>query len=451
MKFWSKISNLDLDRKDYSEWEIRNLRFMNSMTFILACAMIFFGLMGVAFEITESLPWLGLAFMATLLFYIIKRHTKLIIAKLYFCLIPTAIVMMFASLIVGEVGNDKYFLIVCSIIPLIIFNDKKFYLSFILFNFLAFILIGWIQTIHTPAVVLPDYQLSVYINTNAVVIFTFIFFLLNLFKKEIFDYQLQIESQKEQIQEHSNEVRQSIEYAKRIQEAILPPRSFIKNNLKNSFVLYKPKDIVAGDFYWMEKVGSKVLFACADCTGHGVPGAMVSVVCCNALHRTVNEFGITSPEKILDKTRELVIDTFKNSDREVKDGMDIGLCSYDATKNELQFAGANNGLYLFRNGEIIETKPNKQPIGNYDKQEPFDLHKITLHPDDTIFLFTDGFADQFGGDKGKKYKYKPFKELLAKLNNTKIEEQGVFIEQEFERWRGEIEQVDDVCIIGVKF
>jgi len=450
MGIWTTISNQGVATANLSAWESRNLRFMNSMTFVLASAMIFFAIMGFAFDITEALPQLTAAFCVTLLFYAVRKFLPNIIAKIYFCIIPLFIVAMFAISIVGEVGNDKYFMIVCGIIPLIVFREQKFYIPFIIINVLTFFLISWAQTFVPPVVELPTEQLQYYINTNAVVIFIFVFFLLSLFKKEIFDYQLKTQLQKEQIEEHSEEVRQSIEYAKKIQEAILPPKTFFEENLPNSFVLYRPKDIVAGDFYWMEKIGDKVLFACADCTGHGVPGAMVSVVCCNALHSAVNEFGMRTPAEILDKTRDLVIETFRRSDREVKDGMDISLCSYDPKTKELIFAGANNGLYLLRGGELTETKPDKQPVGNYANAKPFTDVRIQLEEDDSIYLFTDGFADQFGGEKGKKYKYKPFKKLLSELTSSPIKEHGTMIEKEFNDWRGDLEQIDDVCIIGVK-
>ena len=311
-------------------------------------------------------------------------------------------------------------------------------------------MVSYAQTQIEPLAVLPEDKLQLYINTNAAVIFAFILLLLNLFKKEILRYQKEIELQKNLIEEQSHEVRQSIEYAKKIQEAILPPDSFRLKHLPNSFVMYLPKDIVAGDFYWMDLIGDKVLIAAADCTRHGVPGAMVSVVCHNALNNAINEFKLSVPGQILDKTRELVIETFQKSDRQIKDGMDIGLCAIDKNTQTVEFAGANNGLYVLRNGEILEFKPDKQPIGNFDNPVPFTTTSIKLEPADTIYLYTDGFADQFGGDKGKKYKYKPFKELLIKLADTPIDRQAQLIEKEFNEWKGDLEQIDDVCIIGIK-
>lgn len=259
-----------------------------------------------------------------------------------------------------------------------------------------------------------------------------------------------LESQKKQIETKNRDITDSIQYAKRIQGAIFPSDKLIKTHLKDSFVFYLPKDIVAGDFYWMDTKGDHVLFAAADCTGHGVPGAMVSVVCHNALNRAVREFNLSEPAKILDKVTELVIETFDQSDDNIKDGMDIALCSLDINSNELQFSGANNSLYIIRNGELIETKSDKQPIGKYMNTKPFTNHKIAVSKEDKIYLFTDGYADQFGGEKGKKFKYKQFKELLLKNNNETMNLQLDLLANSFNDWKGDLEQIDDVCVIGVK-
>jgi serine phosphatase RsbU (regulator of sigma subunit) len=198
----------------------------------------------------------------------------------------------------------------------------------------------------------------------------------------------------------------------------------------------------------MEHMDNKVLFAAADCTGHGVPGAMVSVVCNNALNRSVREHRLTKPGQILDKTREIVIQEFEKSDEVVKDGMDIALCSLEG--KILEYAGANNPLWIIRNGEILETKANKQPIGKFDNSEPFTTHTFELQKGDNIYIFTDGYVDQFGGEKGKKFKAQAFRELLLSYQEKIMEEQKTIIDETFEKWRGDLEQLDDVCIIGVR-
>ena len=259
-----------------------------------------------------------------------------------------------------------------------------------------------------------------------------------------------IEKQKMVVDEKNKEILDSITYAKRLQEAILPPIKMVQEQFPNSFILFKPKDIVAGDFYWLEQIKDLTFFAAADCTGHGVPGAMVSVVCSNALNRAVKEFGISEPGKILDKVRELVVETFQKSESDVKDGMDISLCSFNKKTNELKWAGANNPLWLIRNSELTEYKANKQAIGKVDNPIPFFTHSINLQKNDAIYLFTDGFSDQFGGPKGKKYKYAPFKDNLISIQSIPMSEQSTKLNITIENWRGSLEQVDDILIIGIK-
>lgn len=319
-----------------------------------------------------------------------------------------------------------------------------------------------------------DYQRrsKYFLYAGILLLIVFAVFIYNRFqvtrrqKLEIEEKKIEIEHQKELVEEKNKEILDSITYAKRLQEAILPPRKLVKEYLNNSFILYKPKDIVAGDFYWMESFAkasdseggavSGVLFAAADCTGHGVPGAMVSVVCSNALNRTVKEFGITDPGKILDKVRELVIDTFSKSESEVKDGMDISLCALDLNHQKLHWAGANNPLWILRNNSdvIEEIKPNKQPIGSYAEAKAFTTISLDLNKGDCIYVFTDGYEDQFGGPDrekgGKKYKSSRMKSLFVSIRDLEMEEQMQAINLEFENWKGDFEQVDDVCVIGVR-
>jgi tetratricopeptide (TPR) repeat protein/serine phosphatase RsbU (regulator of sigma subunit) len=312
-------------------------------------------------------------------------------------------------------------------------------------------------------------------------------------KNEVEQQKEKVDEAYDQLEEKNTEILDSINYAKRIQSAILPPDKLVKEYLQNSFILYKPKDIVAGDFYWMEPFAEVsnsegivnaiplegeqkgVMFAAADCTGHGVPGAMVSVVCHNAMNRAVREFGLTDPGKILDKTREIVIQEFEKSEDEVKDGMDIALCSLKG--NQLSYAGANNPLWIIpanseRHAElieadvngpepilrstqndstgIIEIKATKQPIGKVDNPQPFTTHTFELQPNDVFYIFSDGYVDQFGGERGKKFKAKAFRELLLSIQDQPMDKQRELINQAFEKWRGDLEQVDDVCVIGVK-
>ncbi len=254
--------------------------------------------------------------------------------------------------------------------------------------------------------------------------------------------------QKEQIEARSQEIMDSIIYAKRIQAAILPRESKVKKLLPDSFIYYNPKDVVAGDFYWLEEVSDGILLAAADCTGHGVPGAMVSVVCNNSLNRAVQQMGVTNPADVLNKTRELVADEFNKSEENLKDGMDIALCKFSGSK--LYFAGAHNPLWIIRDGKLIELKGDKQPIGAFEKEFPFTSHETEIQKNDLIYIFTDGFSDQFGGDKGKKFKSANFKNFLLQIHQLPMQTQLLELTTMFGKWKGDLDQVDDVCVIGVR-
>lgn len=276
-------------------------------------------------------------------------------------------------------------------------------------------------------------------------------------KQVIEEQKLEVEGQKKVVEQahfllevKNKEITDSIQYAKRIQAAILPSNSIINESLPNNFIYYKPKDIVAGDFYWLEKLNDSILIAAADCTGHGVPGAMISVVCCNALNRSVREHQLIEPNQILIKTREIVIQEFEKSEEEVKDGMDISLCKINFHTNQLSWSGANNPLWIIRDGELLETKADKQPIGKFEIEKPFTQHVVEIHKNDKIYLFTDGYQDQFGGEKGKKFKAAKLKELLLSIQSEEMERQKEIINTTFENWKSDVDQVDDVCIIGIR-
>ncbi|HYG49558.1 MAG TPA: SpoIIE family protein phosphatase, partial [Flavobacteriales bacterium] len=260
----------------------------------------------------------------------------------------------------------------------------------------------------------------------------------------------ELNEQKLVVEEKNKEITDSINYAKRIQEAILPSQKSLGDYLPGSFILYMPKDIVAGDFYFLDKSNDRIIFAVADCTGHGVPGAMVSVVCANAMHRAINEFDLTDPGKILDKARELVIETFDKSESNVRDGMDISLCSFHLKTNELLWAGANNPLVIIRDQKIHELLPDKMPVGKYEKLASFTTHRFELQKNDAVYAYSDGYCDQFGGPKGEKFKESNLHKLLLSVHELPLPEQKSRLHQSIENWRGSLEQLDDICIMGMR-
>lgn len=247
---------------------------------------------------------------------------------------------------------------------------------------------------------------------------------------------------------NENEIYGSYRNAKRIQDTILPEEKFIKQVIPDSFIIYLPRDTISGDFYWVEEVNDTVLFAVGDCTGHGIPGAMLTVMCHRALERSLKEFGMVVPGHILDKTLEILVNDFRKNEQTIADGMDIALCAL--TGNFLQFSGANNPLWIVSNGTLITKEATKQPIGLVDNPAPFVTEEFNLTRGDTLYIFSDGFSDQFGGEGDKKFKPAQLRDLLISLNHQSMNDQKILLERAFLKWKGTSEQVDDVCIMGVR-
>jgi ligand-binding sensor domain-containing protein/serine phosphatase RsbU (regulator of sigma subunit) len=255
-----------------------------------------------------------------------------------------------------------------------------------------------------------------------------------------------------EIREQQREIMDSIVYAKRIQTAALPVENYAKEIVSEHFVLFKPKDIVSGDFYWIGQKNGKTIIIAADCTGHGVPGAFMSMLGISFLNKIVNEKGVTEPNEILNKLRDNVIYALHQTgaENESKDGMDITVCTILHNEMKLQFAGANNPLYFIHNGEMQVVKGDKMPVAYYDFMQPFKLHELKIEKTDVFYLFSDGYADQFGGPKGKKFMYKPFRRLLSEISDKPMEAQKQALDVKIEEWRGDIEQVDDIVVLGVR-
>lgn len=270
--------------------------------------------------------------------------------------------------------------------------------------------------------------------------------------EEVVRQKEEIEKQRQKLEELYKDVTDSIRYAKRLQDSILPPDSIIRRMLPQSFVLFKPKDIVSGDFYWFFEHQDKILFAAVDCTGHGVPGAFMSLVGANALNQAVKEHELIEPARILEDLNKLSSEALnKNADSSVRDGMDLALCAFHKNDNQLEFAGANNPLYVVRDKKLIQVKPDKFAIGAFEPgTKNYTNHRVQLQKNDVVYVFSDGFADQFGGDKGKKFMYKQFKDLLVSISHLPMAEQRNMLENAVESWRGSFEQIDDILVIGVK-
>lgn len=262
----------------------------------------------------------------------------------------------------------------------------------------------------------------------------------------------EVVKQKAEIEELYTDVTASIRYAKRLQDSILPPEKQIKKYFPSSFVLFKPKDIVSGDFYWIGKQKNEFMFAAVDCTGHGVPGAFMSLVGANGLNSAFKEHKLSKPGLILDDLNRYANEALnKSADDSIRDGMDITLCSINSKEMKLRFAGANNPVYLIRDGELEIYKTNKFAIGSFNHEEHnYENFEIDLIKGDKVYAFSDGYPDQFGGERGKKFMYKKFKELLVETVNESMENQKRKLEERLAEWMGNYEQVDDIVIFGVE-
>lgn len=292
-------------------------------------------------------------------------------------------------------------------------------------------------------------------NQNQVIIITSIivfFIALVVFALIIYRRLQENRKQKSIIEQQRNEMLDSIHYAKRIQTALLASDTLLRENLSEFFILYKPKDIVSGDFYWAAKHEGKFIFCLGDCTGHGVPGAFMSLLNISKLNETINEKKIIRPDLVLNQVRSEIINALNpNSVGEAKDGMDCSLCSFDFKNLQLQYAAANNGLVVVREKDIITLPADRMPVGKSPKDaQPFSLNTFQLQKGDIVYLFTDGYADQFGGETGKKFKIRNLYNAILSIKHLPMAAQKENLERLFEEWRGNLEQVDDVAIAGIQ-
>jgi serine phosphatase RsbU (regulator of sigma subunit)/tetratricopeptide (TPR) repeat protein len=284
---------------------------------------------------------------------------------------------------------------------------------------------------------------------SAIVLF---FLILGVFAFIIYRRLQENRKQKNIIEQQRNEMLDSIHYAKRIQTALLASENILQQNLPDYFIYYKPKDIVSGDFYWACKTSATFIFCLGDCTGHGVPGAFMSLLNISKLNEVITQKKIIQPDLVLNAVRSEIIHALNpNGNEETKDGMDCILCSFDFEKNTMQYAAANNSILIIRNKEFMLLPADRMPVGKSPKDgHLFSLQTVSLQKNDLIYLITDGYIDQFGGAKGKKFKYKQLQETLLLLSDLPLKEQKNQLDKKFEEWKGNLEQIDDVSIVGIK-
>lgn len=450
------IINVGVSKTNSDELN-RKIRLNNIILIFLTTTFLIYLPVLFYFEL-HSLVIINLLMLATcgLSFFIQAKKKHL----LGFTILALSMLILMSKITItfGLISNVHLFLMCSCMATMALFDTKKklriTLLSLYLITFFGLLLFVPYKTELTLLSEQIGYLMKLYGYVNLLILFIFIIIFVSTFVKQSSNFRKKMLKQNA-ILEHKNlQITDSLKYAKHIQNAILPSLTSVKELLEESFILFQPKDIVAGDFYWMHKTqDDQILFAAADSTGHGVPGAMVSVVCTNALNQAVNEFGLTDPGKILDKVRELVISSFQQGDGGyVTDGMDISLCLINKNTRVIHWAGANNPLWIIRekseNLEII--KADKQSVSKTDDPKPFTTHKVELNPGDCFYFFTDGYADQFGGVAAKKYMQKRIKKLLLSIYKKSMDTQKRLISDNILHWMGNLEQVDDICFIGVK-
>ena len=273
-------------------------------------------------------------------------------------------------------------------------------------------------------------------------------------QKEEIEAQLDLATlQRDTISDQKELILDSIRYAERIQSAILPPVRVMEEHLSDHFILFKPRDIVSGDYYWAREKDNKLLLAVADCTGHGVPGGFLSMLGISSMNEIVNRSKDLKPGKILEQLREVVINSLHQTGTrdEAQDGIEIALCVIDLKGKYLEYAGSNRPLYLVRNGVVKHFRPDRMPIGIYEQEPiPFTNHGINLEKGDSIYLFSDGYVDQLGGALRKTFRVINFRKLLLKIQDRPMEKQKTILIEKLAAWQGDVEQIDDVLVMGLR-
>jgi serine phosphatase RsbU (regulator of sigma subunit) len=447
-KFWFRCSRIGLLAHE-GVADRREVVFLNRIMLVIPIVMLFYVPLEIMLNGTGAL-YMVFIFIVALTLPLVFNHYRLFSLARYYSFIVGILFILGAGLTVGRGVNNHVAFIALALLGIILFNNMLERLFTLALCIACFLL---------QQVLFDKVEPTIIVSAEAKAGFTMVFFVLVLVLNFLLgyyfvglnrEYEAIIISQKDALAHKNKEITDSINYAQRIQASIIPSKKELCETLGQYFVVYIPKDIVAGDFYWVFRKNDIVMWAVADCTGHGVPGALVSVVCNNALNRSVTEYALTKPSLILDRCRELVIAEFAKSDHEIMDGMDISLCALDKASRRLAWAGANNPLVICGQDGLKEIPADKQPVGKHEGGRPFVHHELELSEGDVVYCFSDGFSDQFGGAKGKKFKYSALRNLLGNIAREPLHVQEARLIETFSQWKGPLEQVDDVCVMGVR-
>ncbi|MBS1636102.1 MAG: SpoIIE family protein phosphatase [Bacteroidetes bacterium] len=444
-----RITNLGINHD--TPFHLRNkLRVFNTAVVIIICISAFYGGVAVVkhFYYGIAVTAFSVLYNICALLMVRKRHYHVA----FHCTMWYGFIFLSAfSILFGRVNNSYYYFLFMPVVCNILFDQHRHTVLYLVTSSIFMVLNVYYIEHYTPYYTLSEWM--TYLSYPNIVFAAILVYMgVRLFKQENLRYAGQIEEQKKVLEEKNHEITDSINYARKIQNALIPSEQEFAAHFREAFILFKPKDIVSGDFYWITRKGNKVFYATSDCTGHGVPGGFMTMLGISFLDEIINEKNITRPDLVLNALRERIIHTLKQTGTagENKDGMDIVLCCLDTSTLQLEFACANNSLFVLRGGALTEYRADKQPCGFYHENLPFTYHQVTLQPGDQVYTFSDGFADQFGGPKGKKFKYKQLQETLIANGTKSLHEQHKVLDHVFESWRDTLEQIDDVLLIGIK-
>ncbi len=429
----------------------RKIRVSNLISFITIVTMIGYIPIAITFKMTGIIV-LNSFFMLTSFFSFYLNYRNKYSLSFYINCIYGLIYFVFGTVLYGLESNLQFFMLIMCLISIALFENVIILRIFVASAVVSFFIMVIGLKNQTGFMALTDEMkkaqgLIGVVNLFILFIITILFF--SFFRRENIIFQKAILKQKAIIEEKQKEILDSINYAKRIQYALLASEELLNKNLNNHFVLFKPKDIVSGDFYWATNHKNKFYLAVCDSTGHGVPGAFMSLLNIGFLSEAIKDKGIEEPHEIFNYVRDRLIESIGKDEQQ--DGMDGILICIDKSTNLVSYASANNSPVLVRQNEIIELGKDKMPVGKGERLMSFKLYQMTVQKGDILYLYTDGYADQFGGPKGKKFKYKQLNGLLINNSSLNVGKQMEELEQHFLNWSGVLEQVDDVCVIGIKF
>jgi serine phosphatase RsbU (regulator of sigma subunit) len=448
---WLKLSRNGL-RDDEGVFGHREVMFLNKILSVSPIVMLLLIPIEIAVNGFKLVP-LELIFIAMMLFcFLLQRYRLFWMAK-FFAVVLSQFFILTAGIMVGKGVSNHIALIPISLFGMFLFKGTRDKIIVIIITIFNYFLLFYLRDTIEPTYYLSDEVKSFFTHIFYVMTFILTFFIGYYFLSINNEYEALVVQQKEILALKNREVTDSIHYAKRIQQSLLAHTDYLKQNLPEHFVLYKPKDIVSGDFYWATKINQNnddlFYLAVCDSTGHGVPGAFMSLLNTSYLNEAINEKNIIQTNLVFNFVRQRLIDNISKEGQ--KDGFDGILIRIDEKNKRVHYSAANNRPILIKNNECVELEADRMPVGAAEKINGFKQNTIEYQTGDVLYLYTDGFGDQFGGPKGKKFKHKQLNTILTEISKKSSDEQLRYLNDAFEKWKGPLEQVDDVCLIGIKF